>query len=221
MVNTKLIFKAVVLVCFGVIVSGCAGHAPPADTATSTASTQASPASVTTFKNYPDQAFDAKGYTEGMVKGGHNLLIWKDPAINLSQYASVKLTEFGDRLLPEQKAFSYDPYIALFNSLLRSSLKVPKKDSPDALLIEGAVVECNPGSRATRYLVGFGAGKAACAVVCEVYEPGKPNPSIRIYARDTGSMGTFGGDSVRMLNHIMSELATRVATSLNTTIVGR
>jgi hypothetical protein len=218
MVKTKLIFEVVILVCVGVIVAGCAGHAPPAGTTTSAATT---PATLASFKNYPDHTFDAKGYTKGMVKGGHNLVIWKDPAINLSQYASVKLTEFGGRLLPEQKVFSYDPYIALFNSLLRSSLKMPKKDTPGALLIEGAVVECNPGSRATRYLVGFGAGKAACAVVCEVYEPGKTNPCLRIYARDTGSAGAFGGDSVRMLNHIMSELAVRVATSLNTTIVGR
>ena len=98
---------------------------------------------------------------------------------------------------------------------------MPQKDSPDVLLIEGAVVECNPGSRTARYLVGFGAGKAAGAVVCEIYEPGKPNPCMRIYARDTGSMGTFGGDSVLMLNNIMTVLGTRLATSLNTTVVGR
>ena len=183
--------------------------------------TETTPASFTTFKNYPDQTFDVKGYTKGMAKGGHNLLIWKDPEINLSQYSSVKLTEFGGRLLPAQNVFSYDPYIALFNSVFKSSLKVPQKDAPDALLVEGAVVECNPGSRTARYMVGFGAGKSACAVVCEVYEPGKPNPCIRIYTRDTGSMGTFGGDSVRMLNNIMSELGIRLATNLNSTIVSR
>ena len=80
------------------------------------------------------------------------------------------------------------------------------------------MVECNPGSRAARYWVGFGAGKAAGAVVCEVYEPGKTNPCIRIYTRDTGSMGSFGGDSVAMLNHILSQVATRLATTLNTTV---
>lgn len=189
-------------------------------TATSPASAQATSAPFTSFKNYPDHTFNlkVKEYINGMQKGGHNLLIWRDPAVNLSQYSSMKVTEFGGRLLPEQNVFSYDPYIALFNSVFRSSLKLPQKEFPDSLLIEGAVVECNPGSRAARYWVGFGAGKAACAVVCEVYEPGKPNPSIRIYTRDSGSMGGFGGDSVRMLNHIMSELGTRLATTLNNTV---
>ena len=188
------------------------------DTATSTASTQTPPAPFTSFKNYPDHAFNAKEYNNGMQKGGHNLLIWKDTAVNLSQYNLVRVTDFGGRLLPQQNVFSYDPYVAVFNSVFRNSLKLPQKESPDALLIEGAVVECNPGSRAARYVVGFGAGKSACAVVCEVYEPGKPNPCIRIYTRDTGAMGAFGGDSVRMLNHILSELGVRVATTLNTTV---
>jgi hypothetical protein len=170
------------------------------------------------FKDYPDHAFNVKEYISGMQKGGHNLLIWKDPAVNLSQYNSVKITEFGGRLLPQQNVFSYDPYIALVNSVFKSSLKLPQKDSPDALLIEGAVVECNPGSRAARAWVGMGAGRAGGGVVCEVYEPGKPNPCIRIYTRDTGASGSWGGDSVAMLNNIMSQVSTRLATTLNTNI---
>ncbi len=188
------------------------------DTTTSTVSNQATPATFISFKNYPDSAFNVKEYINGMQKGGHNLLIWRDPSVNLSQFNSVKIMEFGGRLLPQQNVFSYDPYIALFNSVFRSSFKLRQEESPNALLIEGAVVECNPGSRAARAWVGFGAGKAGGAVVCEVYEPGKPNPCIRIYTRDTGSSGSWGGDSVRMLNHILSELGVRVATALNTTI---
>jgi hypothetical protein len=185
---------------------------------TTEGSSQSNPGSFMTFKNYPDHAFNAKEYIKGMEKGGHNLLIWKDSSANLSIYSSVKLTEFDGRLLPVQNVFSYDPYVALFNSVFKSSLKPPQNDSPDALLIQGAVVECNPGSRAARYMVGFGAGKAACAAVCEIYEPGKSNSCIRIYTRDTGSMGAFGGDSVAMLNHIMTEIASRLATTVNTTV---
>ena len=182
------------------------------------ASTEAISTPFITFKKYPDNAFNTKEYINGMEKGGHNLLIWRDPAVNLSKYSSVRLTEFGGRLLPVQNVFSYDSYVAVFNAVLKSSLTLPQKDSPDALLIEGAVVECNPGSRAARYLVGFGAGKTGCAAVCEIYEPGKSNPFIRIYTRDTGSTGAFGGNSVAMLNHIMTEIATRMATTLNTTV---
>jgi hypothetical protein len=187
------------------------------------ATSQATSASFTTFKNYPDNSFHlkVKEYINGMQKGGHNLLIWRDSSANLSQYGSVKVTEFGGRLLPQQNVFSYDPYVALFNSVFKSSLKLNQKESSDALLIEGAVVECNPGSRAARAWVGFGAGRAGGAVVCEIYEPGKPNPSIRIYTRDTGASGNWGGDSNLMLNNILSTVATRLAGTLNTTIVIR
>jgi hypothetical protein len=194
--------------------------ASTSETPASTAPTQATTAPLNSFKNYPDHSFhmNVKQYINGMKKGGNNLLIWKDPAANLSQYSSLKVTEFGGRLLPEQNAFSYDPYIALFNSVFKSSLRLSQKESPDSLLIEGAVAECNPGSRAARAWVGFGAGRAGCAVVCEIYEPGKPDPCIRIYTRDTGASGNWGGNSVLMLNNIMSVIATRLATTLNTTI---
>ena len=131
--------------------------------ASSTAPTQITSAPSSSFKSYPDHSFHlrVKEYSHGMQKGGHNLLIWKDPAVNLSQYSSVKVTEFGGRLLPQQTVFSYDPYIALFNSVFRSSLKLTQKESPDSLLIEGAVVECNPGSRAARAWVGSEQGNQA------------------------------------------------------------
>ncbi len=194
------------------------------DNGGSTASAPATPRPLKSFKNYPDNSFhtNVKEYINDMKKGGHNLLIWKDSALNLSQYSSVRITEFGGRLLPQQTVFSYDPYIALFNSVFRSSVRLPQKDSPDSLLIEGAVVECNPGSRAARAWVGMGAGRAGGAVVCEIYEPGKPNPCIRIYTRDTSAAGgNWGGDSTAMLNNILSQVAMRLATTLTTTVAVR
>jgi len=174
------------------------------------------PASFISFKNYPDHVFNVREYINGMQRGGHNLLIWRDPSVNLSQYNSVKVTDFGGRLLPQQNVFSYDPFITVFNSTFRSSLKLSQTDAPNALLIEGAVVECNPGSRAARAWVGMGAGRAAGAVVCEIYEPGKSQPCIRIYTRDTGSSGNWGGNSIAMLNNIFTEDAMRLAATLNT-----
>lgn len=220
-----LMVKGVVIVLVG---TGAIAQDKPSstseDTAPAAAPSQATSAPFTTFKNYPDNTFHlrVKEYINGMRKGGRNLLIWRDPASNLSQYSSVKVTEFGGRLLPQQSVFSYDPYIALFNSVFRSSLRLSQKESPDSLLIEGAVVECNPGSRAARAWVGFGAGRAGGAVVCEIYEPGKESPSIRIYTRETTAAGgSWGGDSSAMLNNILSQVATRLATSLNTTVAMR
>jgi hypothetical protein len=170
------------------------------------------------FKDYPDNTFPVKEYIQGMEKGGHNLLIWMDPSVDLSMYRAVNVMDFGGRLLPQQDVFSYDQYITLFNSTFKSSLKLSQEESPDALLIEGAVVECNPGSRSQRFWVGFGAGKAAGGVVCEFYEPGASQACIRIYTRDTASSGSFGGDSIAILNHIFSQLAIRLATKLDATV---
>ena len=175
----------------------------------------------TTFKNYPDHTFQlkAKQYISGMRRGGHNLLIWRDPAVDLSQYTSVVITDFDGRLLPQQNVFSYDPYITVFNATFKGSLTLNQQDASDALLIEGAVVECNPGNRAARAWVGMGAGRAGAAVVCEVYQPGESKPCIRIYTRDTSAAsGNWGGNSVMMLNNIMTVLAQRLAATLNTTV---
>jgi hypothetical protein len=204
---------AVVLTCAAAI-----AEETPSSTSGAASGTGTTPAPFISFKNYPDHVFNVREYINGMQKGGHNLLIWRDPSVNLSQYSSVKVTEFGGRLLPQQNVFSYDPYIALFNSVFKSSFKPSQTDAPNALLIEGAVVECNPGSRAARAWVGMGAGRAGGAVVCEIYEPGKSQPCIRIYTRDTGSSGSWGGDSAAMLNNILSQVATRLATTLNTTL---
>jgi len=170
------------------------------------------------FKDYPDHTFNAKEYIQGMTKGARNVLIWQDPAADLKKYRSVKLTDFGGQLLPVQSVFSYDTFVSSFNATFQSSLKLHKEEASDALRIEGAVVECNPGSRAARNLIGFGAGRAAGAVVCEVYEPGASRPCMRIYARDTGSSGSWGGNSLAMLNHIFFTVANRLSTFLGARI---
>jgi len=165
--------------------------ASTSETPASTASTQATTAPLNSFKSYPDHSFhlNVKQYINGMKKGGSNLLIWKDPAANLSQYSSVKVTEFGGRLLPEQNVFSYDPYIALFNSVFKSSLRLSQKESPDSLLIEGGVVECNPGSRAAR--AGLDLEQAEPAVRSSAKFTNPANP-ILAYASIRGILALLG-----------------------------
>jgi hypothetical protein len=198
------------VVILGLLI-GCRSAPPPAP------STQLP---VKSFKDFPDHFFNPREYIVGMVKGGHNILIWQDPSVNLRRYSSIRVADFDGRLLPVQHVFSYDPFISSFNATFQSSLRLPKKESSDGLRIEGMVVECNPGSRAARAWVGFGAGRVAGAVACEVYEPDNPRPIIRVYVRDTASGGTFGGDSVAMLNHIFFSVAQRLSTTLQARIGG-
>lgn len=181
-------------------------------------STPSVQATFKSFKDYPDHMFNPREYITGMTKGGHNVLIWQDPSADLRKYRSVSIAHFGGQLLPVQNVFSYDPFVSSFNATFQSTLKLSQEDSSDALLIEGAVVECNPGSRGARMWVGFGAGKAAGAVVCEVYEPNESRPFIRIYARDTASSGSYGGNSLAMLNHIFFQVARRLSVVLEAKI---
>lgn len=166
------------------------------------------------FKDYPDYSFNAKAYIQGMTKGGHGLLIWQDPSANLKKYKTVTIKKFGDRLLPAQNKFSYTPFIKNLNGIFNDNLGIKRGEPGQSLRIEIAMVECNPGSRAARIMVGMGAGKSAGAIACEVYEPGKSTPSIRIYARDTASMGAFGGDSISFLNNIFNQISFRVTAIL-------
>jgi hypothetical protein len=170
------------------------------------------------LRDYPNHQFNPKTYVQGMTKGGHNLLIWQDLSADVGQYQSVKISRFGGRLLPLQQKFPYAPFIKYFNMNFQKALSLPQGDSPRALRIEGEMVECNPGSRAARYLVGFGAGRASCAVACEVYEPKASRPFIRVYARDRISHGAFGGNSASLLNRIMDVLAVRLSTVLESRI---
>ncbi len=207
--NSKKIIAGILVMAIGLFLSGCATSPDSA----------ANSASFKSFKdyNYPSNSFNIKEYKAGMTKGGHNLLIWQDPSANLSRYKSVNVTYFDGKLLPEQSQFSYLPFIKRFNLDFTQSLRIPK-DDPRGLRIEGAIVECNPGSRAARAWVGMGAGKAAGGVVCEMYEPGASKPVIRIYTRDTASGGAWGGDSTSTLNHILSVLATRLSAKIEETV---
>ena len=167
---------------------------------------------VQSFKDYPDHSFNAKAYVKGMSKGGHGVLIWQDTSANLKKYNSVTLVKFGGRLLPSQAKFSYKPFIKNFNGTFDDNLDKKRGHPGKSLRIEGAMVECNPGNRAARVFVGMGAGKSAGAIVCEVYEPGKSTPCIRIYARDTAAMSA--ADSISNLNNIFNQITFRVTALL-------
>ena len=204
--SMQYLISAVVVIA---LMTGCASTPP---------STPSAETTFKSFKDYPDHTFNPGEYIQGMSRGGRNILIWQDPSVDLKAYRCANVTKFGGRLLPEQNVFSYDPYIKRFDLSFQSCLKLAREDSEKALRIEGAIVECNPGSRAARYWVGFGAGKAAGAVVCEAYEPGKSQPCMRIYVRETASSGMFGGNSVAMLNHIVEQVAIRLSTVLEARI---
>ncbi len=201
-----LVLVAAVLV---LALSGCGGvHSGRLST---------EPEQVLTLRDFPDHAFDAKAYKADMVLED-DVYVWQDPAADLAGYQAATVSKFSDRLLPIQDEFSYEPYVQSFEAAVREALEL---EEGGELRLKGALVECNPGSRMARYLIGMGAGKAAVAGVIELFEPGKRRPSLRLYGRDTASSGDFGGDSEAMLNHISHTLGLRMVALLEQRLDGR
>jgi len=64
--------------------------------------------------------------------------------------------------------------------------------------LEGRFAEINPGSRAKRYFVGFGAGKSELAVAGSVFDS-MGNLLAKFTQRRIGVMGMGGGDSLGKL----------------------
>jgi Domain of unknown function (DUF4410) len=84
----------------------------------------------------------------------------------------------------------------------------------DTLLVEGQFVEMDPGSRAKRYLVGFGAGKSGVTVEGSVRAPdGMLLATFK--QRRIGVMGAAGGDSMGKLVSDTKDIAEDIAKFLS------
>ena len=75
----------------------------------------------------------------------------------------------------------------------------PDESVPEgALVVEGAFVTLDPGSRTKRYFAGFGAGKSAVEVK-GVVKDGGGRTLASFSQRRVGAMGVGGGDSLGKL----------------------
>ncbi len=203
----KNIIYALIVVTAVFALNGCGGSR-------SGGATALSPDQVSKLSDFQPNGFNYKVYTKGMSKVARNTLYWQDPNASMGDYHAITVEGPSDTYLPINANIAHKSNVESFGRLFDSYLDLKQSSSGKTLRVVLAVVECNPGSRAARYWVGMGAGKAAGTVVVEVYEPGKSTPSLKLYARDTASMGGFGGDSVSMMNSIYEAIAKRLTTVL-------
>ena len=96
----------------------------------------------------------------------------------------------GDRFVAKLKELG--PFSEV--SVLSSDATVPS----DALVVEGKFTELDPGSRAKRYFVGFGAGKSGVTVSGSV-KTSDGTLLATFEQRRIGVMGAAGGDSLGKL----------------------
>ena len=122
-------------------------------------------------------------------------------------FDTTKVDASGDKAVTIQGAL--DGYTAVFVEGLRDDLegkaKVEIADTAPktarTLLLRGAVEELNPGSRAKRYVAGFGAGAAHNKVSVEIVDAQSGDVLVR-FTQAHRSAGTFkfaGGSDAQVL----------------------
>ena len=122
----------------------------------------------------------------------------------------------GPRMLAERfvaKLKELGPFTDV--SMLDSGATAPV----DALVVEGKFTEIDPGSRAKRYLVGFGSGKSGVTVEGSVKAFGTLVASFE--QRRIGVMGLAGGDSLGKLAGDTRSIGEDLAKFLNAWATGK
>ncbi len=93
-------------------------------------------------------------------------------------------------------------------------------DSANTLIVEGQFTELDPGSRAKRYFVGFGAGKAAVAVSGTVKD-GNGTLLATFKQRRVATMGVAGGDSIKKMTSDCKSIGEDIAKFLSAWAKGK
>lgn len=130
----------------------------------------------------------------------------------------------GDKAVVIQGAL--DGYTAVFVEGLRDDLKAEAKveianeapkNAKKTLVIRGAVDELNPGSRAKRYVAGFGAGAARNKVSVEIVD-GESGATLVRFTQAHRSAGTFkfaGGSDAQVMRDGTRAMGEDTAAILN------
>jgi len=128
-------------------------------------------------------------------------------AIAVLPFDTSKVKPEGEKAVNVQGAL--DGYTAVFVEGLRDHLKgklkveIAEKEpkSEKTLILRGSVEELDPGSRAKRYLAGFGAGAAHNKVSIEIVDATSEEVLVR-FTQAHRSAGTFkfaGGSDAQVL----------------------
>lgn len=154
---------------------------------------------------------------------------------NLSDYTRVVVEKLDTAAtpLPPKDDNTYEPtYLVLKTSsdIFLSGMRGVFRDAshpiepvlaaeagPDAgkvLVVRGKVTQMNPGSRALRYWVSFGAGQSRVEISGEVLDAADNTVLARfVHARSSG-IGTWGGDYQKFLSDDTRDVGEDVAKML-------
>ena len=93
----------------------------------------------------------------------------------------------------------------LFQAVNRVPAVTEAAPDTNTLILEGAIIEYEPGSRALRYFVGFGAGKAFATVQLRAIDKATKEEIFRGNIAAEQSMGIFGGSFDEVIQKLVEE----------------
>jgi hypothetical protein len=125
----------------------------------------------------------------------------RDFKSNLQDQDSIRLADqFGDRLY---KAIQEDrkahPGESIFEQVVRGD-----SATGDVLVLDGTVMSFEKGSRAKRYFIGFGAGKAFCTIQSTFTNKANGHEILKTNFDGELSMSFFGGSADEAVDAVVA-----------------
>jgi len=147
-------------------------------------------------------------------------LAYAAPGCNLGQYDTVVVEDVScERVLPQRGVVPSEvglQYKGLLMDELRTAgcFKTVTADpnagqAPAAkvAIIKSELSELDPGNRALRYMVGWGAGRVKVQLETEIRDAATQELCVKTSKRAVGIMGVFGGDSKGFILDAIREFA--------------
>lgn len=136
----------------------------------------------------------------------HHYTVVEPAKATLSSYSVLEIPEFTTSLVDEESRVLADRFAGRLHQAIREHrAKNPDKivfdevtlgteRSDGVLVMQGSVVSYEKGSRAKRYFIGFGAGKAYCTIQAVFIDKATGEELSRTNFDGELAMGLFGGD---------------------------
>ena len=141
----------------------------------------------------------------------------------LSDYKTIEIMPFTNEgvKLPDKDDNSYDSAVRALkespeyfagglNGLLDQKVYLAEEQAESkkagTMIIRGKVTVMDPGSRAARYWVGFGAGAARTEIECEVVDAKTGEVLLRFTQQRRSGVGAYGGDYVELMQRSLNQI---------------
>ena len=125
----------------------------------------------------------------------------RDFRSNLQDVDSIRLaSSFADRLYAAiQKDRKEHPGESIFDEVVRGN-----SATGDVLVLDGTIVSFEKGSRAKRYFIGFGAGKAYCTIQSTFTNKASGQEILKTNFDGELSMSFFGGSADEAVDAVVA-----------------